>query len=234
MLRRSVSSRGSAHAGPLRRNLTKAEDLVALRNASSFRFPADLEFTYPEEYREVEVTFDKPRCVAAISFSTTSDDRQFDPVCWEIDGSMDGQTWMRLQTQQCEFDTPVERREHVGTYFASEPWRKQGAVASTQVDLQKVPTAVSERLCFFASSLRALLKQSIRPGFQIRPGRDTLLDSNAGAIPTLTQVVPIYEEQVILTEEFLCASDGRNTNLGFLIAQAGPDMSIRVGRIEDC
>ena len=186
---RSVSSRSSANP-PLRRNLTKAEDLVALRTASSFRFPAELEFTYFEEYREAVVTFDKPRCVAAISFSTTSDDRQFDPVCWEIDGSLDGQTWMRLQTQQCEFDTPAERREHVGTYFASEPWRKQGAVGSTQVDLQKVPTAVSERLCFFASSLRALLKQSIRPGFQIRPGRDTLLDSKAGAIPTLTQVVP--------------------------------------------
>eukprot|EP00439_Symbiodinium_sp_Y106_P058947 s1357_g8.t1 len=216
----SVSSRGSAQATPLRRNLTKAEDLVALRNASSFRFPADLEFTHPEEYREVVVEFNKPRCISAISFSTTSDDRQFDPVCWEIDGSMDGQVWMRLQTQQREFDTPAERREHVGTYFASEPWRKQGALASTQVDLQKVPSCVSERLCFFASSLRALLKQSIRPGFQIRPGRDTLLDSKAGAIPTLTQVVPVYEEQVILTEEFLCASDGRNTNLGFLIAQA--------------
>ena len=94
-----------------------------------------------------------------------------------------------------------------------------------QVDLQKIPAGVSERLCFFASSLRAILKQGAgaRPEMRIRPGRDTLLDSEVGALPTLTQVVPVYEEQIILTEEFLCASDGRNTNLGFLIAQAGED-----------
>jgi hypothetical protein len=46
-----------------------------------------------------------------------------------------------------------------------------------------------------------------------------LLDRKIGGVPTLTQVVPVYEEQVILTEEFLCASDGRNTNLGFVISQ---------------
>ena len=158
-----------------------------------------------------------------LSFLTTGDDRQFDPVCWEIDGSIDGKTWMRLQTQSCEFDTPAVRRRPINTFFVSEPWCRSGAapVSNSRVDLQKIPAAVSERLCFFASSLRAILKQGAGTGAAspVRAGRDTLLDRKIGGVPTLTQVVPVYEEQVILTEEFLCASDGRNTNLGFVISQ---------------
>eukprot|EP00438_Fugacium_kawagutii_P009350 Skav212068 [mRNA] locus=scaffold867:31549:44560:+ [translate_table: standard] len=187
-----------------------AEDLLTLRNASNF--PAELLFTDPEAYREVEITFPRPRCVHAVSFMTTGDDRQFDPLCWEIDGSIDGKTWMRLQTQSCEFDTPAVRRRPINTFFVTEPWCKAPSTAapSSRVDLQKIPAAVSERLCFFASSLRAILKQG---GAGVRAGRGTLLDREIGG------VVPVYEEQVILTEEFLCASDGRNTNLGFVISQ---------------
>eukprot|EP00913_Durusdinium_trenchii_P025537 g23968.t1 len=97
-----------------------------------------------------------------------------------------------------------------GPMAKRENWRR-----SPQVDLQKIPAAVSERLCFFANSLRAILKSG-----DLRPGRDTLLDRKVGNVPTLTQVVPVYEEQVLLSEEFLCASDGRNSNLGFTISQA--------------
>ncbi|CAJ1449626.1 unnamed protein product, partial [Effrenium voratum] len=217
---RSISSRGSGMPAAGRRSPLKSSSEVALRSAQSF--PAEMKFTDPEAYREVVIDFPRPRRVHAISFATTGEDRQFDPVCWEVDGYADGKHWMRLQTQPCEFDTPAERRAPIGTFFATEPWRKQGASGSSQVDLQKIPAGVSERLCFFASSLRAILKQGAgaRPEMRIRPGRDTLLDSEVGALPTLTQVVPVYEEQIILTEEFLCASDGRNTNLGFLIAQA--------------
>ena len=196
-----------------------AEDLLTLR--TSVNFPADFIFTDPEAYKEVEVVFQRPRCIHAVSFQTTADDRQFDPVCWEIDGSIDGHTWMRLQTQSCEFDVPAPRRRAVDTFFVTEPWCKPGPwgapASSSRVDLQKIPAQVSERLCFFASSLRSIVKGTHNRG--IRPGRDTLLDRKMGAVPTLTQVVPVYEETVILTEEFLCASDGRNTNLGFVIAQ---------------
>ena len=196
-----------------------AEDLLTLRTSANF--PADFMFTDPEAYKEVEVVFQRPRCIHAVSFQTTADDRQFDPLCWEIDGSIDGHTWMRLQTQSCEFDVPAPRRRAVDTFFVTEPWCKPGPwgapASSSRVDLQKIPTQVSERLCFFASSLRSIVKGTQNRG--IRPGRDTLLDRKMGAVPTLTQVVPVYEETVILTEEFLCASDGRNTNLGFVIAQ---------------
>lgn len=230
--RESVSSRSTMapFAGngrkvqmkPVSSRNSMAEDLLTLRNAGNF--PADLLFTDPEAYKEVEIAFQRPRCIHALSFLTTGDDRQFDPVCWEIDGSIDGKTWMRLQTQSCEFDTPAVRRRPINTFFVSEPWCRSGAapVSNSRVDLQKIPAAVSERLCFFASSLRAILKQGAGTGAAspVRAGRDTLLDRKIGGVPTLTQVVPVYEEQVILTEEFLCASDGRNTNLGFVISQA--------------
>ncbi|CAK9081566.1 3-beta-glucan synthase) (Protein GLUCAN SYNTHASE-LIKE 12) [Durusdinium trenchii] len=190
-----------------------AEDLLNLRNASNF--PVELSFADPEGYREVEIVFPRPRCIYAVSFLTTGDERQFDPVCWEIDGSVDGSSWMRLQTQSGEFDTPSMRRCPVETFFVTEPWCKPQGSSLVKVDLQKIPAAVSERLCFFANSLRAILKSG-----DLRPGRDTLLDRKVGNVPTLTQVVPVYEEQVLLSEEFLCASDGRNSNLGFTISQA--------------
>ena len=233
-LPRSVSSRSSlaAFGGNSGRKLQMkpstsrnsiAEDLLTLRNASNF--PAELLFTDPDGYKEVEIVFQRPRCIHAISFLTTGDDRQFDPLCWEIDGSIDGKTWMRLQTQSCEFETPATRRRAINTFFVTEPWCKPGTPGApssgSRVDLQKIPAEVSERLCFFASSLRAILKQGQGAGCAspVRAGRDTLLDRKIGGVPTLTQVVPVYEEQVILTEEFLCASDGRNTNLGFVISQ---------------
>eukprot|EP00931_Biecheleriopsis_adriatica_P048772 TRINITY_DN28182_c0_g1_i1.p1 TRINITY_DN28182_c0_g1~~TRINITY_DN28182_c0_g1_i1.p1 ORF type:complete len:2018 (+),score=352.66 TRINITY_DN28182_c0_g1_i1:636-6056(+) len=201
-----------------------AEDLVKLRAASNF--PAELKFTDPSAFREVVVDFKRPRRIHAVSFTTTSEDRQFDPLCWEIDASPDGHSWQRVQTQLQEFDTPSERGKPVDTFFASEPWRCANATGSSLVDLRQVPPIVSERLCFFASSLRALLKQGTKPEFRVRPGRDTLLDSELGGLPTLTQVVPVYNEQIILSEDFLLASDGRNTNLGFLISQAEEQWSI--------
>lgn len=194
-----------------------AEDLLTLRNANGF--PVELCFTDPESYRQLQVEFSRPRCVHAVSFVTTGDDRQFDPLCWEIDGSMNGEQWMRLQTQSDEFDTPAMRRRPVDTSFLTEPWCKPGS-SHHRLDLQKIPVAVSERLCFFASSLRAILKQGT-----LRHGKDTLLDRKVGAVPTLTQVVPVYQEQVILSEDFLCGEElpctnGQNTNLGFVISQA--------------
>lgn len=70
------------HQVTIRNSGLKSE--VALRSAQSF--PAEMKFTDPEAYREVVIDFPRPRRVHAISFATTGEDRQFDPVCWEVDG----------------------------------------------------------------------------------------------------------------------------------------------------
>ena len=54
------------------------------------------------------------------------------------------------------------------------------------IDLKMLSNNLSERLCFFASSLRGLLSDAQHP---VRAGRDTLLDSPLGAIPSLSQVM---------------------------------------------
>lgn len=41
------------------------------------------------------------RCIYAVSFLTTGDERQFDPVCWEIDGPSAGEKGgRRIQTSE--------------------------------------------------------------------------------------------------------------------------------------
>lgn len=77
--------------------------------------------------------------------------------------------------------------------------------------------AVHERLGFFAASLRGLLRT--RAKHQIREGVDTLVDSHIGNIPMLTQIIPCYNETVLLGESYLRQSDGVNSNLAFIISQ---------------
>eukprot|EP00928_Gymnodinium_smaydae_P011914 TRINITY_DN14356_c0_g1_i3.p1 TRINITY_DN14356_c0_g1~~TRINITY_DN14356_c0_g1_i3.p1 ORF type:complete len:2685 (-),score=593.20 TRINITY_DN14356_c0_g1_i3:98-8152(-) len=178
-------------------------------------FPLALVFVDPVAYSEVTITFTRPRRVHAMSFSTTQDDPRFDPVRWELDATADGTNWRRLQTQVLDYETPLARGTPAGLYFATEPWCHSSLGGPSAIDLKSLPSHVSERLGFFASSLRGMLSEKDHP---VRPGVDTLLDSTIGDIPTLTQVIPVYNEQVILTEEFLRASDGRNANLAFLIS----------------
>lgn len=99
--------------------------------------------------------------------------------------------------------------------FDVERWRTDSKAGS--ITLQSFLPVVQERLSFFAASLRSLLGASEK--YSIRPGIDTLLDSHVGNIPSLTQVIPCYNEAVILSKAFLQAEDGVNSNLGFIISQ---------------
>eukprot|EP00930_Biecheleria_cincta_P038802 TRINITY_DN26670_c0_g1_i1.p1 TRINITY_DN26670_c0_g1~~TRINITY_DN26670_c0_g1_i1.p1 ORF type:complete len:2544 (-),score=362.33 TRINITY_DN26670_c0_g1_i1:96-7727(-) len=204
----------SPEKSTLQRSQSAGQHLLAM--SASRSFPEEYKFIEPGEFCEFTADFSRKRRIHAISFSTTSENRCFDPVRWEVHASADGANWILLQTQANDFDSPVSRSTCVHTFFATEPWRCPQVTGPTLVDLRQVPPAVSERLCFFASSLRAILKQG-QEG--VRPGKDTLLECQSGAIPTLSQVVPVYGETVLLSEDFLCAHDGRNTNLGFLISQ---------------
>lgn len=213
----SMRSKGKNPRSPektLHRSQSAGQHLVALSATRSF--PEEFKFLETNEFCEFTADFSRPRRIHSVSFSTSCEHRAFDPVRWEIHATSDGKNWILLQTQAKDFDTPAARSACVSTFFATEPWRCPQVTGPTLVDLRQVPPAVSERLCFFASSLRALLKQG-QEG--VRPGKDTLLECQSGAIPTLSQVVPIYGETVLLSEDFLCAHDGRNTNLGFLISQ---------------
>eukprot|EP00929_Paragymnodinium_shiwhaense_P027605 TRINITY_DN16173_c0_g2_i8.p1 TRINITY_DN16173_c0_g2~~TRINITY_DN16173_c0_g2_i8.p1 ORF type:complete len:2302 (+),score=424.77 TRINITY_DN16173_c0_g2_i8:85-6990(+) len=86
----------------------------------------------------------------------------------------------------------------------------------TSLDTAMLLPPVRERISFFLSSLRMLLQDRVH---KIRPERDTLLDSHIGCLPSCSQVIPCYDETVILEESYLCTSDGVNTNLGFMVSQ---------------
>jgi hypothetical protein len=198
-------------------SLNAVEAEVGFMNlVSSSSFPIELTFVDPTKFLEVVVVFQRPRRLHAVSFSTGMDDPRFDPVRWEIEASCDGNSWCRVQTQDDSFDPPLERGRPVGAFFGTEPWRSPTAGGRTSFDLHTLPLPVSERLCFFANSLRGLLQDAVHV---VTPGKDTLTDCMFGSIPTLTQVIPVFKEQVILSEDFLRAEDGRSTNLAFMISQ---------------
>lgn len=185
-----------------------AEDMASMRSVSNF--PADFVFVKPNSFGTAVVDFGRPNHVQAISFSTSEEEVAFDPVRWEVDGLTESGTWLRIQTQDVDFATPQERCCPAGAAFVIEPWRVNGNHGSTMVDLRTLPAPVAERLCFFASSLRVLLKGN---EVQVKPGRDSLMDCQLGRIPTLTQLIPCYSEQVLFNEESL------STNLRFIISR---------------
>eukprot|EP00929_Paragymnodinium_shiwhaense_P059585 TRINITY_DN29837_c0_g1_i1.p1 TRINITY_DN29837_c0_g1~~TRINITY_DN29837_c0_g1_i1.p1 ORF type:complete len:1248 (+),score=277.75 TRINITY_DN29837_c0_g1_i1:240-3983(+) len=189
-------------------------DFLGIPEAS--RVPMKLTFVDPQAFCEFSTTFQRPRRIQSISFSTGNEATCFDPVRWEVDGSLDGVTWQRLQTQVVDFDTTLARKEDLGLHFITEAWCSPIKETDSSIELKSIPDAVSERLSFFASSLRAILGDAKHP---VRPGRDTLTECLLGNIPSLTQVIPTYNEQVILSEKFLREDDGRSTNLAFMISQ---------------
>jgi hypothetical protein len=112
-----------------------------------------------------------------------------------------------------------------------------------QIHLTRFPQLASERLAFFFQSLKWIEKQ----GTDVDAATDTLTGVNfdPGCIPSLTQIIPAYNEVVIPSVEFLRsgaeqedarnsspddqpglgdltvppAGDGVNTNLAFMISQ---------------
>mmetsp|Transcript_61949 Transcript_61949/g.191995 ORF Transcript_61949/g.191995 Transcript_61949/m.191995 type:complete len:1242 (+) Transcript_61949:535-4260(+) len=158
----------------------------------------------------------------SVSFLKTHDDPAMDPVQWRVEGyqvqskgDKEGQ-WKQIIWQ----DTTIEPRSHgrgepTEEWFEVESWRKK-VRGSDSVDFNDLDSVVAERLGFFAASLRGLMDGSQYP---VRHGVDSLLDSHIGNVPSLSQIIPVYGETIILEEKNLMQTDGVNTNLGFLISQ---------------
>lgn len=188
--------------------------------------PYNLVFVNPEEYMKAEGVLEEAEVIHQVSFITPNENEsKLYPVCWKIEGSPDefgDDEWLTLQTQAMEFDTPTKPSTWVHHWFSTEPWkdldldRGRGKKPEMSIDLKNIPADVGRTLCFFASSLKFLATNTKR---KIGLG-ESILDSDTGGFPTLTQVIPVYEENCILTSEFLRKSDGTNTNLGFMISSA--------------
>lgn len=171
-------------------------------------------------FSEVELTLDPPASVKFLSFQTGKDDPGLDPVCWKVEGFVkdkdgDAGQWKQLVCLDKPYLPPSKRQADMVEVFDVEYWRTAGKAGS--ITLQSFLPVVQERLSFFTASLRSLA--SSKKNYSIRPGIDTLLDSHVGNIPSLTQVIPCYNETVILSKQFLEDEDGVNTNLGFIISQ---------------
>ncbi|CAL1138087.1 unnamed protein product [Cladocopium goreaui] len=171
-------------------------------------------------FSEVELALDPPASVKFLSFQTGKDDPGLDPVCWKVEGFVkdkdgDAGQWKQLVCLDKPYLPPSKRQQDMIMVFDVEYWRTAGKAGS--ITLQSFLPVVQERLSFFTASLRSLA--SSKKNYSIRPGIDTLLDSHVGNIPSLTQVIPCYNETVILSKQFLEDEDGVNTNLGFIISQ---------------
>lgn len=100
--------------------------------------------------------------------------------------------------------------EPLATPVPDPTWEDKKGTLGT-FNLQQVAPMVRERVSFFMASLRSL--------GQVAPGKTTLLDSHIGSIPFLTQIICRRDEDIILSEKWLRASDSVNSNLGYIIAQ---------------
>ncbi|CAE7809659.1 bgs4, partial [Symbiodinium sp. CCMP2456] len=203
----------------------KDEMIEELSNAS---LPALLVFQRAgASFHEVEVELQPPARVKSMSFMTGKDVPGLDPVCWKVEGfvadAKGGGRWKQLVWQDKPYAPPFKRETDLCVVFDVEHWRVDtsgGRARNSKVQsitLQSFLPVVQERLSFFTASLRSLLRSSEKYG--IRAGIDTLLDSHIGNIPSLTQVIPCYNETVILSKQYLQEDDGLNSNLAFIISQ---------------
>ncbi|CAE7253076.1 unnamed protein product [Symbiodinium natans] len=178
-------------------------------------------------FNEVEVALNPPASVKSMSFMTGKDAPGLDPVCWKVEGFVEDANgegcWKHLVWQDKPYAPPFKRETELCVVFDVEHWRVEAAGGRARnskvgsITLQSFLPVVQERLSFFTASLRSLLRSSEKYG--IRAGIDTLLDSHIGNVPSLTQVIPCYNETVILSKQFLQDDDGLNSNLAFIISQ---------------
>jgi len=196
----------------------KDEMIEELSNAA---LPALLVFQRAgTSFHEVEVELQPPARVKSMSFMTGKDVPGLDPVCWKVEGFVadkkGGGRWKQLVWQDKPYAPPFKRETDLCVVFDVEHWRVDTSKVAS-ITLQSFLPVVQERLSFFTASLRSLLRSSEKYG--IRAGIDTLLDSHIGNIPSLTQVIPCYNETVILSKQYLQEDDGLNSNLAFIISQ---------------
>uniref|UniRef100_A0A7S4PXL8 Glycosyl transferase 48 domain-containing protein n=1 Tax=Alexandrium monilatum TaxID=311494 RepID=A0A7S4PXL8_9DINO len=186
-------------------------------------FPAKVVFRTTAKYNECIVRLETPCRVHSVSFLKTHDDPASDPVQWRVEGlqtadgvgEKDGR-WKQLVWQ----DTTIEPRSHgrgepTEEWFEVECWR-QKMRSPDSVDFNDLDPVVAERLGFFTASLQGIMDNE---DFPVRHGVDSLMDSHIGNVPSLSQIIPVYGETIILDEKTLMQSDGVNTNLGFIISQ---------------
>ncbi|CAE7037246.1 CALS12 [Symbiodinium sp. CCMP2592] len=198
--------------------------LVFQRAGTSFHEAGSFDHLDPQR-PTVEVELQPPARVKSMSFMTGKDVPGLDPVCWKVEGFVadkkGGGRWKQLVWQDKPYAPPFKRETDLCVVFDVEHWRvdKSGGRTSkvASLTLQSFLPVVQERLSFFTASLRSLLRSSEKYG--IRAGIDTLLDSHIGNIPSLTQVIPCYNETVILSKQYLQEDDGLNSNLAFIISQ---------------
>lgn len=171
-----------------------------------------------------------PRPVHEFSF-TLGEKEDFDPVVWTLEGQLPNNgEWMELFAQEARFvperiAVPPRQR-----YFAVELYRKykkgkelkkehryDKSYYQMKLDHLEKSGAV-ERIMFFVTSLRNMVgrashSEELKVSFTGAP---------PGALPSVTQILPCYNETVIIATDVLRKSDGINTNLGFQISMC-PD-----------
>jgi len=204
----------------------------------------DEELRFPVEKLQAEVAtqdiivdLDYAVEVHAMWFMTHEADscRGLDPVKWALYGFEEtSKVWKQLIVQDDIF-TPHSTSWTLEGPFVAEIWQKeipQHAPRSprlTCIELSRLKEEAGERLCFFLSSLRTIATSQERPPASRQPTSvmrnatqknldAKLLNHKDGHLPSLTQIIPCYDETVINSEEMLRDSDGVNTNLGFIIS----------------
>mmetsp|Transcript_22121 Transcript_22121/g.42187 ORF Transcript_22121/g.42187 Transcript_22121/m.42187 type:complete len:1544 (-) Transcript_22121:320-4951(-) len=91
-------------------------------------------------------------------------------------------------------------------------------------DLGSLTPMAKERLSFFFASLRTIARSRKYKIRHVAAGEnvcysDRLSESHVGTIPSLTAVIPAYNEVVLCSSEYLKDTDTVNTNLHFLRSQ---------------
>jgi len=106
-------------------------------------------------------------------------------------------------------------------------------------DLGSLTTMAKERLSFFFASLRTIArshKYPLRqppdhtanqaPDEQANHYSDRLSESHLGTIPSLSAVIPAYNEVVLCSSAYLKETDNVNTNLHFLRSQFSEEFNL--------
>jgi len=155
---------------------------------------------------------------------TDQDSKHVDPTKWELWGLSKGtDTWKQLIVQDSVY-MPSEARGRKEGPFIAETWQQQierrapRSPRTNSINLSelKLPEEAGEKLCFFLASLRLIATDATNVS---RPVDSSLLKHDSGHLPSLTQIIPCFDETVLNSERFLREKDGVNTNLGFIISQ---------------
>jgi len=161
------------------------------------------------------VTLEPPCPVYEMYFRTAQQEEAMDPTHWSLKGEThDGKEKVLIrqkETREMANGYRLPRFSKVGPFLV-EQWRKDFDTSDSDLRLDTLPAAAAELLSFFTVSLKTLLKEGIDP-------TERLLECSIGSLPTLTQIIPSFNETVINSEKSLIDEDGVQSNLAFIISQ---------------